>query len=302
VVAQEVTQAGQALRHPGPAVEQVTGLQQRPDVDGRGGAEPAGPVRERLLLAGVAEEVQIRGYAQTQRPGIAHGVRTDPAPRIVVLRPARHPQHRRGGRDIRREDRDAVQGTAGRHHPDRAEQAPGRFDADDAVERGRHPAGSGGVGAEREVDKPGGDRDRRAGTRAAGDQAATEDALRGPVRRAGAGEAGGELVQVGLADQRGARVEQAAHHRRRAVRPVREVRTGGGGRQAGDVDVVLDRERETGQRPAGGRRGGLLMEPVRGDRADPDAVVAPLLPPLEIPVNAHIVDCRPFHFGGRRLV
>jgi hypothetical protein len=43
----------------------------------------------------------------------------------------------------------------------RADQAFRRFQSDDAVEAGRHPARAGGVGAEREVDLPARDGPRR---------------------------------------------------------------------------------------------------------------------------------------------
>ena len=97
-------------------------------------------------------------------------------------------------------------------------------------------------------DQAGRDRDRAARAGPAGDQVAAEHALAAPVRGAGAGQAGGELVQVGLADDDRAGVEQPAHAVRVPGRGVAERRAGRGGGQPGDVDVVLDRERDAEQR------------------------------------------------------
>ncbi len=56
-------------------------------------------------------------------------------------------------------------------------------------------------------------------------EAAAEDALATAVRRAGAGQAGGELVEVRLADEQRAGVEQPAHHRS-VLRPARYPKSG----------------------------------------------------------------------------
>jgi len=67
--------------------------------------------------------------------------------------------------------------------------------------------------------------------------------LRGTtVGRAHADEAGGELVEIGLANDEGAGSSQARHRGRIVGRVEAESRTGRRGRQAGDVDIVLDRE------------------------------------------------------------
>ena len=77
---------------------------------------------------------------------------------------------------------------------------------------------------------------------------AAEHAARHRVRRAGAVQPGGELVEVGLADVDRARRRAAAHHRRGGGRLVGVVRAGQRGRHPGDVDAVLDPERHAVQR------------------------------------------------------
>ena len=90
--------------------------------------------------------------------------------------------------------------------------------------------------------RPGGDGDRRARTRAARNERRIERVARHAVGRAHADQAGGELVEVGLADDDGAGLDQALHDLGRLLRLVGEARAGGGRRQAGDVDIVLHRE------------------------------------------------------------
>ena len=104
----------------------------------------------------------------------------------------------------------------------------------------------------------------------------------GAERAADADEPRGELVEVGLAEDHGSGVDQRLDGRsgrlggdRSAGGVRRERRARGRRRQGCDVDVVLDREREPGQRehrtrrepgidlPGGGDRGGL------GQQGDP---------------------------------
>ena len=98
---------------------------------------------------------------------------------------------------------------------------------------------------------PGGHGDGRAGARPAGDESGPVGVRADAVGRAGADQAGGELVHVRLADHDGAGVEQGPDGRRVGRRVVGVGRAAGGGGQAGDVDVVLHRERAS--RPAAGR-------------------------------------------------
>jgi len=81
------------------------------------------------------------------------------------------------------------------------------------------------------------------------------------VGRARADQAGGELVEVGLADDDGAGIDQALHHRRvGSGGAAGEARAAGGGGQAGDVDVVLHSERHAEQRQAFEGGGALLAQ------------------------------------------
>ena len=198
-------------------------------------------------------------------------------PGVVRVRPGQHREH--GGRvgDVAGEHADAVERAAGREHAAGADEPAGRLQPDDPVHRGRHPARAGGVGAQGEGDDPGGDGDGAARARPAGDQIAAEHALGSAVRGAGAVEAGGELVEVGLADDDRAGGEQPGDAGGVPVRGVGERRAGGRGGEPGDVDVVLDgaghgverqlrRHRRQLVRPGPQRRG-------LGAR-DPDGVVA----------------------------
>jgi hypothetical protein len=53
------------------------------------------------------------------------------------------------------------------------------------------------------------------------------------------------LIEVGLADEQRARLEQPRHRGRRRHRHVGEVGARGGGGKPGDVDVVFDGERDS---------------------------------------------------------
>src|SRR5262249_56186673 len=113
------------------------------------------------------------------------------------------------------------------------------LEADEVVEGGGDASRAGGVGAEREADHAGRDGDGGSGTRAAGDVARVEDARTGAVGRARADESGGELVHVGLADGEGAGFGERLDDGRAAGGRVRVGGTAGGGREAGEVDVVF---------------------------------------------------------------
>src|SRR5437868_597205 len=69
-----------------------------------------------------------------------------------------------------------------------------------------------------------------------------------PAGTAHADEAGGELVEVGLADEDRARGKKPLHYRGARFRYVREFGARGRRRQAGDIEVVLDRKRNAVER------------------------------------------------------
>ena len=116
------------------------------------------------------------------------------------------------------------------------------------IERRRHAARSGRIGAQREGHQSGRRRDRRTGTRTAADIVAIVDRSAGAIGAARADKTGRELVEIGLADQDRARVQQALHDEGGFGGIIGEGRTGGGGRKPRDIDVVLDREGHAGQR------------------------------------------------------
>ena len=101
------------------------------------------------------------------------------------------------------------------------DQPVGRAQRADAAERRRVAQRAAGVGAERRVDQPGRDRDRRAAARAAGDPVAVPRvAARAPGRVLGR-RAEAQLLEVGLGDDR--------PRRRRAGRATATLSTDAGG-------------------------------------------------------------------------
>jgi hypothetical protein len=126
-----------------------------------------------------------------------------------------------------------------------------------------------------------GDRGSRAGP--AGDVAVVEDARTSPVGRPRAHEAGSELVEVRLAHEERPSVDQTLDNRRALGRYSGKRRTGGGRRNTRDVDVVLDRERDseerlglTGLLPLSST-GDRALQRLFADRVDPHVVLARLL-------------------------
>ena len=66
--------------------------------------------------------------------------------------------------------------------------------------------------------------------------------------RAHAHKSGGELIEIGFADQNRASLKQTRDDGRVLLRNISKLHAGGGRRQARDVDVVLDGERHAPQR------------------------------------------------------
>ena len=167
-----------------------------------------------------------RRDADARRPG--HRCRRARASRDAGRR-RRPPGHHRGhgGRvgDGAGEHRRAVEAAHRRDDADGAHPPDGRLEPDDPVQRRRHPARAGGVGAEGERHQPERHGHGRAGARSARHERRVEHVRRRAVRRAGADQAGGELVEVGLADDDRAR-RRAAGRRRRRRRRARTPRPG----------------------------------------------------------------------------
>jgi len=106
------------------------------------------------------------------------------------------------------------------------------------------------VGAEGKADEPRGHCNRRSGTRTAGYVARIEGIARHAIRRAGADQSGGKLVEVGFADQHGAGRKQFPHNGGGFGWGIGESRTRDGRRQTGDIDIVLNGERDAKERQA----------------------------------------------------
>ncbi len=257
---QPLADGGDALGHPCAFVEHA-----RDGMEGReiqfadfrpGGAQlfHGGAESRRLHL--VAEDLQRRrvGHADAHDRGIEEGARGDVA-RIGVGRVVA------GGDAVdgpgighrHREDRDRVEGAAGRHDARCRKRTERRFQPDDGVEGRRHAPRSGRVGAEREGDDAAGNRDRRSRRRTARHDRGIDGVQRHRMRRAHADEAGGELVEIGLAEHDGAGLAQLRDDEGVVCRVIGEVRASRRGRHSGDVDIVLHRERNAPERPAVGR-------------------------------------------------
>ena len=129
------------------------------------------------------------------------------------------------GRGVAREPAGRVGARRLRQHAGEVEPAVGRADAVEAAEARRHAHRAAGVGAERGVAQPCGHRRGRARRGAAGHAVGRRGVQRRAVEGVLAEDAERDLVGDGLADQRGAGVEQASAPPRRGA-------SGTGGRSA----------------------------------------------------------------------
>ncbi len=270
---EELAHRGVALRDQRTVVEQCGGFGERRVVDRDGGAAHRFEARDGIGEGGfggaVAEEHERRRDAEAearrvrrlqQREFTAVGVER------VEGRGGLQCLQRRGHRA--REDRDAVDALCRRHHAARTQQAARGLQAHDVVKAGRHAAGTRGVGAERKIHLAGRHHVGRAGTRSPRHVARVESVGHRAVGRARAVQAAGELVEVGLADQRRTGIEQALHHLGVGVGRAREEGAARRGRHAGRVDVVLGGKAQPGQRAFGGTGDRLrqLGDPCRAGR------------------------------------
>ena len=144
------------------------------------------------------------------RPGCQHEV-TRPGIRRIVA--GHDPENGIGITDGASEDRDGVEGAASRQHASARHGAERGLEADNVVEPGWNAARAGRVGADREGDQSVRHRDRRAAAGAARHVRRIESVARRRVGRSHADEAGGELVEVGLADKDGTRFEKTGDRR-----------------------------------------------------------------------------------------
>ena len=149
-----------------------------------------------------------------------------------------------------REDGNAVESRTIRHEPTGRDTPDRRLDADDAVEAGGNASGATGVGPEREGDKACPHNDRRTGTRAARYIQRIADRPTRSIRRSCSGKAGGELIEIGLAEANRARGEQQLDAACRAFRSVAKCRACRRGGHPRYVDIVFHSERHAVKRQA----------------------------------------------------
>ena len=274
-----------ALGHPGAAIEQAGGFEEGLEVqfhrDAAQAFQPGDRIGEERRVVFVAKkgplirtgDAEAEGLTGREAPAVGLRRATVGVGLVEASDDAEHAGRVGGGEG---EDRDRVQGPAGGHQPGGRQQAAGRLESDQVVEGRRHPTGAGGVGAQGKAHLTGGHRDRRTRAGTAGDIGRIEGVAAGAVGAAGAVEAGGELVQVGLAEGNRAGRDEARDHRRIGRGSVGEVRAAGGGRQAGLIDVVLHREGHAVQRQAGRvlfvQRAGAGQQLGLGQQADPGVV------------------------------
>jgi hypothetical protein len=290
---EERLEVREPLGDPGPLVKEVAGGEEGLEIDGHD--HRAGPDHVVDIApqggpdAGVDPEAGDVRDREPRRSGQYPPRGSGAGPGIVRVRACEDVEDVVRVVDRVREHVDAVQGAAGRDDTVGAHEAARRFEPDDPVHRGRDAARTCGVGAEGEGDAARGHGDRAPRTGPARDEVAPVDALAGAVRGADAGEPGRELVEVGLADEDRAGVEQPADGGGVARRPVGEGGTAGGRREPGGVDVVLHRERDPEERECGGVQlfegARPLAEFAGWDPADPHGVVAALGDALEDEVD-----------------
>ena len=261
VVVEESGDRRVAFGDPRAFVERLRDLDQRREVERALLAavvdEPVERLHEGRLGQRVAEELEMRrgGNAEAEvgwhRPAIE---RQAARMRVLVVGPDRGDEDIDGIGHRRREDRDAIDVPTRGDDAARADQAARGLQPDDVVEARGHAARAGGVGAERGLHEAVRHGHRRARTRSTADIAGVEAVGHGAVRGARAHESAGELVEVGLADDVHARGFQLLDDGGRTGRRIGERRARRGGREAGDIDVVLDGEAPAHERAAGADR------------------------------------------------
>ena len=196
----------------------------------------------------IAEELGRRRHAHARAAREQTERQRRSRVRIPRVLSRQHPQHRPTVLHRMRHHGHAVEAAAGRQHAVGADQSRRWLDADQIARAGRHPTGSCGIGPECEGHLPACHHHSRAGARAAAHVVGIERIAYRAVGRAGTNQAGGELVEIGLSDQDRAGRKQALDHRRGFFGEMLESQARRRGGEAGDVDVVLDRERDAKQR------------------------------------------------------
>ena len=204
---------------------------------------------QRLHRCSDAERVQIRQQARAQfsRVPIRRVERHAPASRARIggIETAEHLQHDRKVRHRTREHADAIDPARAVHHSDRRDFARRRFQAIDAAMAGRNAHRAERVGAERERGEARRDRDGGTAGRTARRIALAQRVLHGRAVwiRARCSECA--LVERGFAQDDRAGAAEPRHGggvlRGDVSAATRQTRARG---EAGDVEIVLDRDRQ----------------------------------------------------------
>ena len=250
-----------AFRNPGTFVEQPRRLEKGREI--QFDTRPAKTFQtlacrhEQRRIVFVAEELQLLGARHAEAQGRNRCIAETPRIRVCGIEAFRRPEHRRGIFGVQRKDRDAIERATRGHDTVGAQAADARLEAEQVIERRRYTAGARRVGAEGEARESGRHGDRGTGTRAAGNVTAIETVAAGPVGRAYADQAGCELIEIGLAERNRARGDELRDDRGGARRRVRIGGTAGCRCDVGQINVVLDHERDAKERQ---RVGGVLRE------------------------------------------
>ncbi|MCY1403418.1 hypothetical protein D9M71_185980 [compost metagenome] len=148
-----------ALGHPRPFVEQPRGFEEGREVERDGFTpqclQPFDGLGEQHRALGATEVLQVFAarHAEAERPWLAEGrgvvpQRVGAAVFVAGVEPGGQGEQLAGFTGAGAEEADAVQCAAGRHHPGRGDQALAGLEPDQVVQRRRHTAGAGRVGAQ----------------------------------------------------------------------------------------------------------------------------------------------------------
>ena len=257
-----------ALRHPGALVKPAGHGQKRRDIhpDDRGPQRGVTVDRRRKagrVIAGIEAEL----FRQRHRNPAGWGSGAQRPPMrwrwagigVGRVRAGRQLQHLGGIRHAMGKDAHAVEAAAGRHHAACGQETQAGLQPHQLLRRGRDAAAASGIGAQGKSGDPSGNRCGRAAGGATRDMAGHNGIAWRAMRAAHPHQAGGELVQIDLADQERPCGEQALHHGCVLGRHEGGIGAAGGGGQAGAVDIVLHHKGNAPERPATGplrRQGG----------------------------------------------
>ena len=246
----EVLDGPVAFGYPGALVEEMTGGEHGLDVDDFAdeteGLEAFDGLKKESLVFFVAEEFELEGAGYSE--GHAFAVSTAGIGEVLGDFAGVGICGVVGGGDVvgglgvggvEGEDGDAVEGLAGGDEAGGAEGTSAGFEADEVIKAGGDAAGAGGICAEGEgyLSEGDGYGGARAGT--AGNVVGVEGVAGDSVGSVGTCEAGGKLVEVGLADGDGSGGAELGDDGGVFGGKVFIVGAGGCGGEVVDVDVVV---------------------------------------------------------------